>query len=41
MSNDAHGAPARLAGHMIRRLTDRVTVREKDGVVELRLSLND
>jgi NCS2 family nucleobase:cation symporter-2 len=34
-------APARLAGHMIRRLSDRVTVREKDGVVELRMSLND
>jgi hypothetical protein len=34
-------APARLAGHMIRRLTDRVTVREKDGVVELRMTLND
>ncbi len=34
-------APARLAGHMIRRLTDRVAVREKDGVVELRMTLND
>ncbi len=34
-------APGRLAGHMIRRLTDRVTVREKDGVVELRMVLND
>ncbi len=34
-------APARLAGHMIRRLTDGVTVRERDGVVELRLLLND
>ena len=34
-------APGRLAGHMIRRLTDRVTVRERDGVVELRMVLND
>ena len=34
-------APARLAGHMIRRLTDGVSVRERDGVVELRLLLND
>ncbi len=34
-------APARLAGHMIRRLSDRVTVREKEGVVELRMTLND
>ena len=34
-------APARLAGHMIRRLTDSVTVRERDGLVELRLLLND
>ncbi len=34
-------APARLAGHMIRRLTDRVAVRERDGVVELRMVLND
>jgi hypothetical protein len=34
-------APARLAGHMIRRLTDRVALREKDGVVELRMTLND
>lgn len=34
-------APARLAGHMIRRLSDGVTVRERDGLVELRLLLND
>jgi hypothetical protein len=34
-------APGRLAGHMIRRLTDRVAVRERDGVVELRMVLND
>lgn len=39
LNDDA--APARLAGHMIRRLTDAVTVRERDGVVELRLLLND
>lgn len=38
---DDPAAPGRLAGYMIRRLTDRVTVRERDGVVELRMVLND
>jgi len=34
-------APGRLAGHMIRRLTDAVTVRERNGMVELRMVLDD
>lgn len=38
---DDPAAPGRLAGFMIRRLTDRVTVRERDGMVELRMVLND
>ncbi|MGG5821201.1 solute carrier family 23 protein [Falsiroseomonas sp. HW251] len=37
---DDEDAPARLAGHMIRRLSDRVRLREKGGTVELLLTLD-
>jgi xanthine permease XanP len=37
---DDDDAPARLAGFMVRRLSDRLRVREKDGTVELLLTVD-
>jgi NCS2 family nucleobase:cation symporter-2 len=37
---DDENAPARLAGFMVRRLSDRLRVREKDGTVELLLTVD-
>ena len=37
---DDEDGPARLAGHMVRRLSDRLKLRQKDGTTELRLSLD-
>jgi NCS2 family nucleobase:cation symporter-2 len=36
---DDDDAPARLAGHIVRRLSDRLRLREKSGTVELLLTL--